>query len=168
MTMRMTGGTDLLRASGLGPWWRGRTARERVLILGMGLALAVYAAIACAVQPMLGSRAAALESIALADAALARLEASPGGDGAAVSARATVARPVTAVLADTATDFGLTILRIEPEGAGARLTLGEADFAELLDWISALEREHGLRLTAVEMDRRPEPGVVAALLTVER
>lgn len=162
----MRGAADLFRATGLGPWWRGRSGRERGLIAGMGIALLVYALVAGVAQPMLGARAAALAAIARADAALARLDASP--EGAAVSVRATVGQPVTAVLADTAPEFGLTILRIEPEGAGARLTIGDAGFAEVLEWIAALEREHGLRLTAVEMDRRPEPGVVAARLTVER
>ena len=73
-------------------------------------------------------------------------------------------------MTETAPEFDLAIRRIEPEGAGAgaQLVLDDADFASVLLWIEALEQDHRLRLTAVEMDRRPEPGVVAARMSFER
>ena len=79
------------------------------------------------------------------------------------------AGPVPAILTGTAPDFGLAILRIEPEVGGraalcSRMPSSPASSAGS----RALERAHGLRLAALEMDRRPEPGIVSARLTLER
>ena len=151
---------DLLRL------WRARSSRERWLLLGLaGIGIAALL-IAGLIRPLFASRAAALEAIGRHESALAQLAALPEGMTAPSAAAAT--RPVTAIVTETAPEFGLVIRRIEPEGAGARLLIEDAGFPEVLAWIEALERDRGLRVTAVEMDRRPEPGVVSAQLTLER
>ena len=151
---------------GAGVWWARRSLRERWLLAGLAGAAAAYLAVAVVAQPLLAARAAALAAIAGHDRALAQLAALPAE--AAPPAPRSTGLPVTAVLTETAPEFELAIRRIEPEGAGARLVLDDADFAGVLLWIEELERDHGLRLTAVEMDRRPEPGVVAARMSFER
>jgi general secretion pathway protein M len=75
---------------------------------------------------------------------------------------------VAAVVTDSAPAYGLAIRRIETDQAGTRVELDDAGFAEVVLWIEELELQHGLRVVAVEMDRRPEPGVVAARLAVRR
>lgn len=117
------------------------------------------------VQPLVADRRHALDAIARHDAGLARLAERP--DVAAASTPA-AGGPVTAIVTDTAPDYDLAIRRIEAVGDGARLDVEEAGFAELILWIEELEVRHGLSVTAVEMDRRPEPGTVGARLTVTR
>jgi general secretion pathway protein M len=155
-------GRAWLRAPALGRWWAQRSPRERVLLAVMAAALGSYGIIAGVAQPLLAARSAALAGIARSDAALARLAvlptASPGADE----------RPAAAILTETAPGYGLSIRRIEAEGDGARLDLGDAGFAEIVLWIDELERAHALRLVAVEMERRPTPGVVGARLTFGR
>lgn len=151
-------------ACSLAPWWAQRTGRERLLLGALGAALAAYLLFTVA-QPLLTARGAALAAVGQHEAALARLAALPD---AGAAPRPADNRPVPAVVTATAPAFDLAIRRIEPEGAGARVVVEDAGFAEVLMWIEALEREHGLRLAAIEMDRRPEPGVVSARLTLER
>ena len=62
----------------------------------------------------------------------------------------------------------MTIRRIEPEGDGARVSVDDAAYADILRWIEALEDDHGLHLAAIEMDRRPDPGIVSATMTLQR
>lgn len=159
--------TGLSARPGLGAWLAKRSPRERLLLVSMMVAAAGYLAIAFVAQPLLGSRTEALAAIGRHDAALARLAALPAPLATAAAAPAD-GRPVSAVATDTAPDFGLAIRRIEPEGDGVRLLLEDADFAAILLWTETLERAHGLRLIAVEMDRRPEPGAVSARMTVTR
>lgn len=149
----------------LAPLWTGRSPRERLMLGGLGIAAALYLAVTAGAQPLLAARSEARAAIAASDAVLARLAALPEGDAALIPA---TLRPAVAIVTETAPDFDLAIRRIEPEGAGARLVIEDADFAAVLLWIEALERDHGLRLVALEMDRRPEPGVVSARLTLER
>jgi general secretion pathway protein M len=154
-----------LRLPAVAGWWRRRSARERAMLAVLALSVAAYALVVGVAQPLLGARATARSTIARHDAALARLAALPAAEVAPADA---ADRPVTAVVTETAPDYGLTIRRIEAEGDGARLELADAGFPEIVLWIDELERTHGLRLIAVEMDRRPEPGVVSARLTFGR
>ena len=162
----MRRGRALLARLGARTWWTQRSLREQWLLGGLACVTAIYFAIAGVAQPLVAGRAAALEAIAEHDRALAQLEAVPTDELPVLTLSA--AKPVTAVLTETASEFELAIRRIEPEDAGARLVLDDADFAEVLLWIEALESEHRLRLTAIEMDRRPEPGVVSARMSFER
>ncbi len=150
----------------LSAWWAQRSERERWLLLGMAVAAAAYAATVGVVRPLLSARDEARASIARSDAALAQLDALP--DGGVPRRADSSGQPVTAVVTETAAEFGMTIRRIEPEAGGASLAIEDADFAAVMQWIEALETAHGLRLTAVKMDRRTEPGRVDATLTVQR
>jgi type II secretory pathway component PulM len=161
----MTRGAVLSARPALASWWRRRSRRERALLAAMAVALAAWLLALGVAQPLLAARAGALAAIARHEAALARLEALPEGGPAPA---ASDGRPVAAILTGSAPDYDLTIRRIEAEGDGARLEIDDAGFAEIVLWIDELERDHGLRAVAVEMDRRPEPGVVSARLTVRR
>lgn len=157
-----------LAASQLGArvqlWWTQRTARERLLIGSIALALGGYLVAVWAVQPVLAARADAVATIAQMDRAIAQLASSPAAVAAAASRPD---QPVT-IVTETAVEFGMTIRRIETDAVGARLSIEDAAFDDVLRWIDGLESGHGLRVVAIEMDRRPEPGMVAASLTVAR
>lgn len=147
-----------------GAAWTRLSLRERLLVGALGMILVAYLAVTQGLQPLLAARAAAQADIARHEAALARIEAAPEPGAAPALSDG----PVSAVLTETAPEFGLAIRRIEPEGGGARLTLEDVEFAAVLLWLEELERAHGVRTVSVEMDRRPEPGVVTARLGLAR
>ncbi len=154
--------------TGLRDWLAQRTARERVL-LGAAVALAAVWLVVFAVwQPLLAQRAALADRIARHDRGLAALAAQGPSDAAASATPAATARPVPELLTAAAATFQLVIRRLEAEGAGARVVLEEAAFAQVILWLEALERDHGLRVADIEMTRRPAPGMVGVTLSVER
>ncbi len=154
------------RSQRLAAWWQGRTQRERLLVGALAVTALAYLLTVGVVRPLATAHADALASIAQSESALARLAALPAD--ASAQANRPAEGPATAVITATATDFGMAIRRIEPEGDGARVTIEDAAYADILRWIQALEDDHGLHLSAIEMDRRPEPGIVSATMTLQR
>ncbi len=118
------------------------------------------------IRPMLAAHDEALAAIARAESGLMQLAAT--AEMAETRRTLGAGEPVAAILTSTATAFSLTIRRIETEADGARVTIEDAAFADVLRWIESLEGGYGLRLDTLEMDRRPEPGQVSATLTVRR
>lgn len=140
------------------------TPRERALVAA-GAALLIGALVWTeAWRPLETARAEARAEIARLDEAMARARAL-GDDVAVVETGPST--PAPTVLAATAPAMGLSIQRIEPEGARTRVVLDKAPFDALMRWFEALETEHALRVTALELDRLPEPGYVAARATLE-
>ncbi|MFN4160206.1 MAG: type II secretion system protein GspM [Gemmobacter sp.] len=146
-------------------WISDRTPRERLMLGLMAGSLVIWAGYAAVWQPINDRRVALNERIDRYDQALALLQSGP-----AVPVRdvPTVSRPVATILTESAATFGLSILRLEPEGTGARLVLQETPFQAVIEWINALESQNALRLTLLELTRRPAPGVVTATLSVQR
>lgn len=142
-----------------GRWWQARSGRERMLLAGMALLLGLSAVHAGLMRPLLEARAEALGRITEYERLLALLAAAPPPQD-----KREPEGPASALLTDSASAFGLAILRIEPDGDGAGLVLADAAFADVIGWIAAVERETGLRLTHAQLDRRPEPGIVGAEL----
>ena len=141
------------------------SARERVLLLLMVLAGALAAGYALFWEPMAQARTAALNEIERTDRLAAQL-APWRGEG--LPALPVAAENLTAVVAETARDRGLSIRRLEPEEGGARVSLDETDFDDLLEWLTELQVDHAVRVAAIEIERRPEPGIVAARMTLGR
>lgn len=158
--------TDGWRAS-LQDWIAQRTDRERVL-LGVGFLFALlWFGIAVVWQPLRLHRAHLEATIARYDGGLAALQ-NPAFSVADPQAPAADNRPVPVIVTDTAAVFQLVIRRLEPEDTGARVVLEEATFEQVILWLEALERDHGLRVRDLEMARRPAPGIVSVSLGLER
>tara|TARA_R110002049_G_scaffold64827_1_gene170649 strand:+ start:5560 stop:6012 length:453 start_codon:yes stop_codon:yes gene_type:complete len=72
--------------------------------------------------------------------------------------------PLATRITSSASAAQLTLRRIEPESDGIRVTLDDTPFATLLLWLADLEEQHDVILEALEVDRRPAPGVISARL----
>ena len=49
-----------------------------------------------------------------------------------------------------------------------RVVLEDAPFDAVILWLDAVQRDQGLRVSEIEITRRPAPGVVNAVLALER
>ncbi len=140
------------------------SARERVL-LGAILPLAlIVAGYRLAWSPIEVARAARSDEIAryrmVAMAADHRDTAAP--------AAAPVDRgPLATRITRSADAAGLSLRRLEPDGTMLRVSIDEAAFADVMGWLAALETEEGVRVAAIQMDRRLAPGAVSAQITLE-
>lgn len=138
--------------------------RETGMIGVAAAALLVFAGWTFAWQPLAADRAAFEARIAEARTAMAALRQLP--DGAAEARIPPVAAPVSVRLTRSAEAAGITLARIEPQGDGLTATVDEAPFDDVLSWIARMEDAERMRLTAIELDRRPEPGIVSVRLTL--
>jgi type II secretory pathway component PulM len=128
-------------------WWRGRSARERLLLIA-AFALLVFVA-----GPLLAYRGAATyreeQRMALiaaravladAQAAAFAMRAAPGGEGPALADRS--ARGVAQAAAES---LGLAIERIEPIGPDrVRLVMRDVDSVQVYRWIEAVGKRGGV------------------------
>ena len=142
-------------------WLATRSRREQGLLLAGVVALVVYLGYSFVWQPLHGERLALRDRIARLDHTLTVLSALP-----TTAPQAADTRPIATILTETARDFDLTIRRIDTSAQGADVALDDAAFDSLIQWLDALEADHGLRLAALDVAQRPTPGQVSATLTV--
>ena len=146
-------------------WLSLRTPRERLILLAGGLILLVALFVVLVWQPLSAARSDAMARIAILDRVVARARTI---DPTSVSqSAAPLATPATAIT-NSAGAFGLSIKRLESEATGTHVMLEDVKFDTLLLWLEKLETEDGLYASSIDLERRPEPGVVAARVTLER
>lgn len=141
-----------------------RTPREQALACAMAALVLVWLGFAQIWQPLQAEHRRLAARIPRLEAALAQLQSVP----ATAADPAPDQRPTAIILTTSAETFGLRISRLQPQGTQVQLALEDAAFDTVLMWIETLERDHALRLIALNLTRRPATGVVATTLTVER
>ncbi|MDZ4760814.1 MAG: type II secretion system protein GspM [Alphaproteobacteria bacterium] len=141
-------------------WLERRSERERLLLGGLAVLACLSILMFGVWGPLASARAEAVLEIGRYDALLARTRQSPEALTAAAP------QGPTPSLADSAASHGLLIRRIEPEGETTRIAFEDADFAALIGWIVDMEASGVAKLSSVQLERRPAPGVVNAQISV--
>lgn len=59
-----------------------------------------------------------------------------------------------------ATAMELSIARMQPQQNGVLVTIDEADFSQVIDFIASLQRDYGLQVSVADMARLDAPGQV--------
>lgn len=80
-------------------------------------------------------------------------------------------QPVTLLVEQSATAAGLKpfIRKLESTSdKGARITIDEASFDQLLLWLNTLQTQYGISVTSANLDRVEKPGAVNARMTLSR
>ena len=154
-----------LGRSSMTSWFSGREPRERALIVIGIVMIAGYLAWIGVYQPLAAMRERALADITTYEAISARIKAN-GSNFAPAAARPAAAVPSATVITDSASAVGLIIRRLEPEGGRTWIEFDNADFSVLVGWLASLEKEHALKVATIELNRKTEPGVVSARISV--
>lgn len=142
------------------------TPRERLLIFGGGAVLLVLGVWFYAWQPITRTQETETGRIAryLALIDLAR-------DEDATTPAQPISQTPDAPLAQRVTQSGeaggIPLARLDPEGSRLRVTVAEAPYAALMDWIASLEAQAAVRALSVEMSRLTAPGMVSLRITLE-
>jgi general secretion pathway protein M len=151
-------------------FWQARTGREQVLLAllcALGLLAGLWAGVW---DPVQRARAGLLADIARYDrvtTALTGLANSGAGFDAGL-APVTADMPLPTLIATTADAALLPVSRLVPTANAVDITLDPAPFEQVIGWVQALEQDHALRVLALTISRRPEPGLVSTSLTVGR
>ena len=146
-------------------WWEARAPRERLLLAVLMVLLGVWVVFAAVLQPLQSARLRMGDQIARQDRALSVLQSQPLP---VETEPVPDDRPLANVITDSVAAFQLTIRRLEPEGPRVRVVLEDAPFDAVILWLDAVQRDQGLRVNEIEITRRPAPGVVNAVLALER
>ncbi|MEO6153959.1 MAG: type II secretion system protein GspM [Croceibacterium sp.] len=144
-------------------WWSERSLREQVL-LGSLAVVGIFALLLVAViAPLRSIREDARAEIRNAALLEARIQTA----GPELTLRGTVRRgTASAILTDSAAAAGVSIQRIEPDGADTRVVLGDAAFDQVMKWIANVEQSSRLRVVQAQIERKAAPGIVSATIVV--
>ncbi|WP_420064273.1 type II secretion system protein GspM [Pectobacterium colocasium] len=57
--------------------------------------------------------------------------------------------------------YGLTVVRLQPQGNQASVTLAQSDFNSLLRWLSEMEQKNGVKVLSLDVNAvEQSPGIV--------
>ncbi len=141
------------------------STREKVLILAVLPLVVLVVGYRMIWQPVQAARLEARADIAAYRLVVETAALAKRGDASAP--RPIDNTPIATRITQSADTAGLSLRRIEPEGQGSRVTLDDTPFATVLTWLADLEISHSVTARAIEIDRRPEPGIVSARLLLE-
>jgi general secretion pathway protein M len=151
------------RRTQFGTWWGNRTPRERRLLIALGSTLALVLLVAAIYRPLAATRARATADIQTYEVLAAQLRIA-GPELARLRAIDRSASPAT--VTSSASSFGLALSSIQPEEGFIRVSVQEAEFTKLVQWLVQLESTTTLRVSQLRVDRRPAPGMVNAQITL--
>ncbi len=156
-------------------WWAGLAARERLILMVGGAVLALIVFWIASWEPLVQGRSALRAEVARLSAEAVWMDQVADD----VRRRARLAPASTSVPAQgsvltlievSANAAGLrqALSRVQPEGAGARLSFDQVGFDPLMSWLADLESRQGLQVTQLSIDVGEAPGQVAARILLER
>lgn len=145
---------------------KGLNARERVLIFGGGVVVACLALWIYVWQPLVAERAAQEDRIARY---LAVIQLAQTADTLSIPATQATAPelPLASRITQSARDANIELARLDPDGPRLRVTVANADYADLIGWIAVLENDAQAIAVSAEMARQIEPGHVSLRLMLE-
>ena len=153
------------RRTEFGLWWGGRTPRERRLLIALSGTAALVLVIFGIYQPLRDVRARAVADIQTYEVLSAQLRIA-GPELARLRAIDRSASP--GIVSSSASAFGLTLARVEPQDGLIRVTLEDADFTKIIQWLVQLESTTTLRVSNIRVDRQPTPGIVDVQIALGR
>jgi len=156
-------------------WFRNLERREQWIIVGGGLVLAAALFLLLVVRPLYAGTARLAQRVEdkqelvvwLRSVAPELRAAGPAVRGAAPSS----GDSLVLVVADTAaaSDLRQYLKQNQPAGENSiRVRFEAAPFDQLVQWLGALQLQHGVRIDSASFDGGVQPGLVTASLVLER
>jgi general secretion pathway protein M len=142
-------------------WWSGLSVRERRMVAGLALILALVALILLVVRPLQAAKAEALADIRLHETLNARILAA----GRLDATQTTPAGSPEQLAQQAAGQLGAAFTA---QGDGFVLTLTEADYALLIGQLGQVTRGGGLAVTRADLVRGNAPGRVSGTVELAR
>jgi type II secretory pathway component PulM len=149
-------------------FWNARSTRERQVIAIAGGLLALLLVVTLVWLPLERSRTRMLAELPALRASIATLERQASEVKrlrAMPAASHTSAAPLNAI-AMTNPLPGAQLAALDDKRV--RVTGADVSYGALLDWLSAVQATHGLRVEAARLDALPAAGRVRAELTLSR
>ena len=140
-------------------WWASRTSRERILLAVLAALIVILGFWYGLVVPLRQAEAAAEERHARAVSRLLAVSASAQEVAALQSVRSNgpSGQALAGAVVQTALANGVSLSQqtLAP-GGGLAVTIAAADPGAVFRWIAALQRDHGVEVAALAMNRNPD------------
>lgn len=144
-------------------WWAQLSGRERSLLALMLLSSVVILFIFGIWQPMRGELQRAQQQVNRQSELLEwvksranQIESLRQSGGVA----ATTHQPLNQAVATSSKEFAVSLIRIQPRGEELQVWVDALPFNRLLDWINYLSRQQGVQVTALDIERTEQSGMV--------
>lgn len=149
------------RRTEFGLWWGKRSPRERRLLLALGGTAALAGIVTGIYQPLAEARASALADIQTYEVLISQLRTA----GPELSRLKNLKRGAApAYISESARSYGLTVAGLQGTGGNVAVTLQNAEFVKVVQWLAQVENESTLRLMSIQAVRKQAPGMVDAKL----
>jgi general secretion pathway protein M len=149
-------------------WLANTSRRERTLLGSAAILLAALFYVGAIWRPLMAARGALFERIEQQQSLIAVMRSeAPRLRALAAAAPSVTTVPAATAITQEAAAGQMTIQRLDHEGTRLRVVLDNTEFPALIAWINRLETVHGLRLVSLELERRPDPGLVSARISLE-
>lgn len=149
-------------------WLEARSARERVLLLGLGVLVCVTCVWYGAVSPLVDIRDAAHARLNAAQQIQAGLEAGVASTGA--EKLTALPGPLSDVMATRAAAFGLLLTPLEIDGSdsSAQGLVVNGRYDAVMAFVATLERVDGARVQNLTLVSEGKPGLVRLQVSAVR
>ena len=147
------------RRTQFGLWWGARTPRERRLLIALAGTAAIILIIMGIYQPLRDARARAVADIQTHEVLSSQLRVA-GPELARLRGINRSASP--GIVSSSASAFSLSLARVEPQQGLVRVTIENADFTKIIQWLVQLETTTTLRVSDIRLERQASPGMVNA------
>ena len=152
------------RRGEIASWWGNRTPRERRLLTALAGTAVLVLLLLAIYRPMAAARAQAQADIRTYEVLAAQLRIA-GPELARLRAMDRSAAP--ALVSRTAAGYGIAIGRVETAGGAVQVTLQNADFTQLVQWLVQLESTSTLRVSSIRIQRTAAAGIVNARIALK-
>jgi general secretion pathway protein M len=159
-----------LRESAAGRWFDGLAQRDRQIVAGLALALALAIGFTFIWLPIHDWSAAAQERQQSETSLLEWMKANEsaareaGRSGGSTSGAGQGS--LLTLVANSAAEAGIQLTRVQPEASGVSVMLQNQPFSEVLRWLSRMVDQQQVTIRQVSIDRQSAPGLVNARVTL--
>lgn len=144
-------------------WWGGLSPRERWLVGGMLVLLALAILVFGIVKPLQSARAKAIADIRTYETLNARMRAAGTlGPQASAAVQPRTGTPAN-IVAGAAQAFNLAV-QTDAQPGGVRTTVAEGGYDAVMNWLADIAKTSKLAVTRVDIQKRPTPGMVSAVV----
>lgn len=144
-------------------WWLQLSARERSLVSLMLLSGVIILFIFGIWQPMRSELQKSEQQVNRQSELLAwvksranQIESLRQSTGVGTVTR----QPLNQAIATSSKEFSVSLIRIQPRGEELQVWVAALPFNRLLDWINYLSRQQGIQVTALDIERTEQNGMV--------
>lgn len=141
-------------------WWQQLNLREQRLVLGLASVVLVFLFYRLAWLPLNSGLETALkknvrqqELLSWVETNVARYQAAKRGGGSSSGS-------LSSIINRTASNHGIKIARMQPQGDDLQVWLDQVPFTQLLQWLEQLSNNEGLSVQAIDVSRDEQAGLV--------